>query len=90
MKGLWIYRLDSKPKRLNNYNNYFTRYLETKDEKYFLEFLHFYEPKLNRIAKNFIAKYGLDRERLDDLKQIFPLSCGKGCRTMILNYLCCS
>lgn len=71
MKGLWIYRLDSKPKRLNNYNNYFTRYLETKDEKYFLEFLHFYEPKLNRIAKNFIAKYGLDRERLDDLKQIF-------------------
>ena len=71
MKGLWIYRLDSKPKRINNYNKYFTRYLETKDEKYFLEFLHFYEPKLNRIAKKFIAKYGLGRQRLDDLKQIF-------------------
>lgn len=52
-------------------NDYFTRYRETKDEKYFNEFLYFYEPVLNRNAQLFITKYGLDSNRIDDLKQIF-------------------
>lgn len=52
-------------------NDYFTRYRETKDEKYFNEFLYFYEPVLNRNAQLFIKKYGLDSNRIDDLKQIF-------------------
>lgn len=52
-------------------NDYFTRYRETRNEKYFNEFLYFYESVLNRNAQLFIKKYGLDNNRIDDLKQIF-------------------
>ena len=66
-----MYQLDYVPIRLANLNDYFIRYKETKDEKYFDEFLYFYEPVLNRNAQLFIKKYGLDSNRIDDLKQIF-------------------
>ncbi len=66
-----MYQLDYIPIKLANLNDYFTHYRETKDEKYFNEFLYFYEPVLNRNAKLFITKYGLDSNRIDDLKQIF-------------------
>lgn len=66
-----MYQLDYVPIKLANLNDYFTRYRETKDEKYFNEFLYFYEPVLNRNAQLFIKKYGLDSNRIDDLKQIF-------------------
>lgn len=66
-----MYQLDYVPIKLANLNDYFTRYRETKDEKYFNEFLYYYEPVLNRNAQLFIKKYGLDNNRIDDLKQIF-------------------
>lgn len=66
-----MYQLGYIPTKLDNLNDYFTRYRETKDEKYFNEFLYFYEPVLNRNAQLFIKKYGLDSRRIDDLKQIF-------------------
>lgn len=66
-----MYQLDYVPIRLDNLNDYFTRYRETRNEKYFNEFLYFYEPVLNRNAQLFITKYGLDSNRIDDLKQIF-------------------
>ncbi|MEE0930208.1 MAG: hypothetical protein UIM53_04345 [Acutalibacteraceae bacterium] len=66
-----MYQLDYIPTKLDNLNDYFTRYRETKEEKYFNEFLYFYEPVLNRNAQLFITKYGLDSNRIDDLKQIF-------------------
>lgn len=66
-----MYQLDYVPIRLTNSSDYFTRYRETKDEKYFNEFIYFYEPVLNRNARLFIKKYGLDSRRIDDLKQIF-------------------
>ena len=66
-----MYQLGYVPIKLANLNDYFTRYRETKDEKYFKEFLYFYEPVLNRNAQLFITKYGLDSNRIDDLKQIF-------------------
>lgn len=66
-----MYQLDYVPIRLDNLNDYFTRYRETKDEKYFNEFLYFYEPVLNRNARLFIKKYRLNNNRIDDLKQIF-------------------
>lgn len=56
---------------LDNLNDYFTHYRETRNEKYFNEFLYFYEPVLNSNAQLFIKKYGLDSGRIDDLKQIF-------------------
>ncbi len=66
-----MYQLDYLPIRLDNLNDYFIFYKETKDEKYFNEFLYFYEPVLHRKAQLFIKKYGLDNNRIDDLKQIF-------------------
>lgn len=66
-----MYQLDYIPTKLDNLNDYFTRYRETRNKKYFNEFLYFYEPVLNRNAQLFIKKYGLDSNRIDDLKQIF-------------------
>lgn len=66
-----MYQLDYVPIRLANLNDYFTRYRETRNEKYFNEFLYFYEPVLNRNAQLFMKKYGLNSRRIDDLKQIF-------------------
>ncbi|MDD6434483.1 MAG: hypothetical protein PUF84_07740 [Ruminococcus bromii] len=66
-----MYQLDYVPIRLANLNDYFTRYRETRNEKYFNEFLYIYEPAINRTAQLFIKKYGLDSNRIDDLKQIF-------------------
>ncbi|WP_295249329.1 hypothetical protein [Ruminococcus sp.] len=45
-----MYQLGYIPTKLDNLNVYFTRYRETKDEKYFNEFLYIYEPVLNRNA----------------------------------------
>ena len=66
-----MYQLGYIPIRLTNLNDYFIRYKETKDEKYFNEFLYIYEPAINRNAQLFMKKYGLDSNRIDDLKQIF-------------------
>lgn len=66
-----MYQLDYVPIRLANLNDYFTRYRETRNEKYFNEFLYFYEPVLDRNAQLFTNKYGLDNNRIDDLKKIF-------------------
>lgn len=66
-----MYQLDYVPIKPANLNDYFVRYKETNYEKYFNEFLYFYEPVLNRNAQLFITKYGLDNNRINDLKQIF-------------------
>lgn len=66
-----MYQIDYVPIRLDNLNDYFIRYRETRNEKCFNEFLYFYEPVLNRNAQLFIKKYSLESSRIDDLKQIF-------------------
>lgn len=66
-----MYQLDYGPIRPANLNDYFVRYRETNYKKYFNDFLYFYEPVLNRNAQLFITKYGLDNNRINDLKQIF-------------------
>ncbi|MGN0489873.1 hypothetical protein [Ruminococcus sp.] len=66
-----MYQLDYVPIMLDNLNDYFTHYRETRNEKYFNEFLYFYEPVLNRNTQLFIKKYSLNNNRIDDLKQIF-------------------
>ena len=65
-----MYELDYMHERLD-WNEYFTRYKETGDIKYYREFLHFYEPVLDRKTKRFIERYELDDYRAEDLKQIF-------------------
>lgn len=66
-----MYQLNYVPIRLANLNDYFVRYKETNYEKYFNEFLYYYEPVLNRNAQLFIKKYSLESSRIDDLKQVF-------------------
>ena len=65
-----MYELDYTPERLD-WNEYFTRYKETGDIKYYREFLHFYEPVLDRKIGRFIDKYEIEDSRAEDLKQIF-------------------
>ena len=65
-----MYELDYEPERLD-WNEYFTRYKETRAIKYYREFLHFYEPVLDRKIGRFIEHYELEDSRAEDLKQIF-------------------
>lgn len=70
-ENLNMYQLGYKPNRLDDFNDYFLQYLKTNDSKYFNEFLHFYEPVLNRKAAEFIEQNHIEEYRLPDLKQIF-------------------
>ncbi len=66
-----MYNLNYEPEKLDDFNDYFTRYIQTKDIKHFNEFLHFYEPILNTKADRYIKKNNLEQNRVADLKQIF-------------------
>lgn len=70
-ENLNMYQLGYEPTRLDDFNDYFLQYLKTNDSKYFNEFLHFYEPILNRKATEFIEHNHIEEYRLPDLKQIF-------------------
>ena len=63
--------MNYKPEKLDDFNDYFTQYIQTKDIRYFNEFLHFYESILNTKADKYIKKNNLEFNRLADLKQIF-------------------
>jgi hypothetical protein len=65
-----MYELDYQPERLD-WNEYFVRYKESGEIKYFKEFLHFYESYLDRKVSQFIKRYELEDYRAEDLKQIF-------------------
>ena len=65
-----MYELDYQPERLD-WNEYFVRYRQSKEVKYYYEFLHFYEPYLARKVNRFIKQYELEDYRAEDLKQIF-------------------
>ena len=67
---LRMYELDYQPERLD-WNEYFVRYRQSKEVKYYYEFLHFYEPFLDRKVNRFIKRYELEDYRAEDLKQIF-------------------
>ena len=65
-----MYELEYKPERLD-WNVYFIRFKETGDIRFFREFLHFYEPVLDRKIGRFIEHYELEDYRAEDFKQIF-------------------
>ena len=66
-----MYKLNYEPDKFDDFNDYFTQYIQTKDIRCFNEFLHFYEPILNIKTDRYIKKNGLEQNRLADLKQIF-------------------
>ena len=66
-----MYELDYTSVRLNDWNEYFVRYRETGEIKYYNEFLYFYEPVLDKRVDEFIHRFELEEYRAEDLKQIF-------------------
>ena len=69
----YIYRIDNPPAKLDNWNDYFVKYLTENNQEYLQCFLHYYESTLNNKAYAFIKQYNLEKDRLDDLKQIFVM-----------------
>lgn len=66
-----MYELNYKPVRLEDWNDYFLKYKDSSEIKYYNEFLHFYEPVMESKARKFIRRFELEEYRLDDFKQIF-------------------
>lgn len=69
----YIYKIENPSEKLENWNEYFIKYLTENKPEYFQTFLHYYESILNKKAKQFISQYNLENDRLDDLKQIFVM-----------------
>lgn len=67
----FIYKMNNPPPPLPDLNDYFERYKRESDEKYILQFLHYYEKTLNYKADRFIERFALEKNRRNDLKQIF-------------------
>lgn len=69
----YIYKIENPSEKLENWNDYFIKYLTENKPEYLQTFLHYYENTLNKKAKQFISQYNLANDRLDDLKQIFVM-----------------
>jgi len=67
----WMYQLRSVPKRAENFNDYFTRAINERDNVYIAHFLHHYEGILNRRAERFIETYAISASYFADLKLTF-------------------
>ena len=66
-----MYQLTPAPQRLEDFNDYFIRAIETRDHSFFSAFLHYYEPVLNKKARKFIETYAISTDYFADLKQTF-------------------
>ena len=53
-----IFRLDPAPPKPENINDYIVRAVQENDTTYFLYFLHYYEPRLNRKVYRFFLNEG--------------------------------
>jgi len=80
-----IFRLDPAPPKPENINDYIVRAVQEKDTTYFLYFLHYYEPRLNRKVYRFFLNEGFfqyDLVRFLDYK----LSCVLALLECLQNY----
>lgn len=57
---LRMYQLQSAPPRKTSLQEYIDLYFEEKDDKYFAWFLHYYEPTLNRLARNRAKQFSME------------------------------
>lgn len=69
----YIYKIENPSEKLENWNDYFIKYLTENNQEYLQCFLHYYESILNKKVYAFINQYNLEEDRLDDLKQIFVM-----------------
>ncbi len=67
----WMYQLRPVPKRAEDFNDYFTRAINERDNVYIAHFLHHYEGILNRRAERFIETYAISASYFADLKLTF-------------------
>lgn len=70
---LHIYELVDEPKRLPDFNDYFTRAKTENNFGYYEVFLHFYEPLLNSRVRHIQESHNLSLECFLDMKQIFAM-----------------
>ena len=66
-----MYQLRPVPKRAEDFNDYFTRAINERDNVYIAHFLHHYEGILNRRAERFIETYAISASYFVDLKLTF-------------------
>lgn len=69
----YIYKIENPSEKLENWNDYFIKYLTENNQEYLQCFLHYYESILNKKVYAFINQYNLEEDRLEDLKQIFVM-----------------
>lgn len=62
-----MFQMQHPPAKLSCWQDYFVRIKQGED--CFPEFLHYYEPTLNSIAKRFIRRYGLN-DHFADVKMV--------------------
>ena len=77
---LYRYRLKPAPEK-RPLQQYIERYLETGDETHFVQFLHYYEPKLNDLSKGFVQEYAMPGH-FADIKR----ACGFGLLRALQSY----
>ena len=66
-KDLNMYRITPPPPKWD-LQEYIRRYVETGNDKYFYWFLHYYEPQMNYLAKDYRKTYKME-EHFADIKQ---------------------
>lgn len=57
-KELYIYKQKPAPPKMK-FQKYIRLYLEEKDDKYLMWFLHYYEPILNNAIKSYVQEYAM-------------------------------
>ena len=80
-----IFQLEPEPPKVDSPNDYILSALRKKDLKYFLFFLHHYEPQLNKRIKSFLGVDGgdpYDTDRFIDVK----LSCREQMLQKLMDY----
>ena len=70
-----IFQLEPEPPQVDSLNEYILSALQKKDLKYFVFFLHHYEPQLNKRIKDFLGVDGgglYDTDRFLGYKALLP------------------
>ena len=79
-KDLNMYRITPPPPKWD-FQEYIKLYVQTRNDKYFYWFLHYYEPQMNYLAKEYRKTYKME-EHFADIKQVMAYGL---CRALV-NY----
>ncbi len=81
-----IFRLDTAPPKVENFNDYIISAVRENDLTYFTYFLHHYESRLNKRVYRFLLTEGIDR--YDPLRFLdYKLSCVLAMLECLQNYV---